>query len=171
MNNGFGTSGYHPDLPLRMVIIPTLSVMIASMLPALPMIVSSPLLPPFGFLLLLSWRLIRSDVWPVWIGVPLGFWDDLMSGQPVGSAVALWTAVMLAMDALDTRVVWRDYWIDWVIGGVALAFVLIGGALLARAGDAADILRLVGPQYGISLFLLPLAMYLTGWLDRWRLGR
>jgi rod shape-determining protein MreD len=78
---------------------------------------------------------------------------------------------MLAMDALDTRVVWRDYWIDWVIGGVALAFVLIGGALLARAGDAADILRLVGPQYGISLFLLPLAMYLTGWLDRWRLGR
>ena len=58
-----------------------------------------------------------------------------------------------------------------VIGGIALAFVLIAGALLARAGDAADIARLVGPQFGIALFLLPLAMYLVGVLDRWRLRR
>ena len=171
MTEGFGVSRFRPDLPLRVVAIPTGSVMIASLLPALPMIVSDPILPPFGFLIFLSWRLIRSDVWPLWIGIPLGFWDDLMSGQPVGSAVALWTAVMLAMDGLDRRVVWRDYRIDWVIGGVALAFVLVAGALLARAGDAADILRLVGPQFAISLFLLPLAMYLVGWLDRWRLRR
>lgn len=158
-------------LPLRMNAVPAGSVMVGSALSGLPFIVETPIMPPFGFILLLSWRMLRSDLWPVWIGIPLGFWDDLISGQPVGSAVALWTITMLAMDALDRRVVWRNYWIDWALAGMALLVLLVTGALLARAGNAADIIRLIAPQYTLSVFLVPLAMLLVSRLDAWRLKR
>lgn len=155
----------------RLLVTPALSVIIASLLAALPIIANAPLLPPLGLLTLLSWRLMRSDVWPIWVGIPLGFLDDLVSGQPVGSAVALWAIVMLAIDLIDRRIVWRDYWVDWMIGGFALLFVLVCGALLARAGGIIDVILLVGPQWLISLFILPLFMLLVARLDRWRLRR
>ena len=152
-------------------LIPIASVALASMLATLPLMLDTPLLPPFGFLMLLSWRLMRSDLWPVWIGIPLGFWDDIFSGQPIGSAMALWTIVLVAMDALDARVVWRDYRLDWAIGGMAIAFVLIAGAFLAQPEKSVSLLVLVGPQVLISLFVLPAAMLLAGRLDAWRLAR
>lgn len=155
----------------RLLVTPTLSVIIASFITTLPIIANAPLLPPLGLLMLLSWRLMRSDVWPIWIGIPLGFVDDLVSGQPVGSAVALWTILMLAIDMVDRRIVWRDYWVDWMIGGFALLFALIGGALLARVGNVGTVIMLIGPQWLISLFMLPLFMLLVARLDAWRLRR
>lgn len=155
----------------RLLVTPALSVILASLLTTLPIITNAPLLPPLGLLMLLSWRLMRSDVWPIWIGIPLGFLDDLVSGQPVGSAVALWTIVMLTIDMVDRKIVWRDYRVDWLIGGIALLFVLVCGAALARAGNLGEIIMLVGPQWVISLFLLPLFMLLVARLDRWRLRR
>lgn len=157
--------------PIRFAAAPIASVMLASAVPLLPFAANAPLLPPLGFLLFIAWRMLRSDLWPVWIGLPLGAWDDLASGQPIGSAMALWTIVMLSMDALDRRLVWRDHWIDWVVGGTALLFVLIVGALLAHAGSLADAIVLVGPQFLWSLFLLPAAMLIVARLDRWRLTR
>lgn len=155
----------------RLLVTPTLSVIIASFITTLPIIANAPLLPPLGLLMLLSWRLMRSDVWPIWIGIPLGFVDDLVSGQPVGSAVALWTILMLAIDMVDRRIVWRDYWVDWMIGGFAILFALIGGALLARVGNVGTLIMLIGPQWLISLFMLPLFMLLVARLDAWRLRR
>lgn len=152
-------------------LIPAASVAVASMITALPIMLDSSLLPPLGFLMLVSWRLMRSDLWPVWIGIPLGFWDDLFSGQPIGSAMALWTIVLIAMDALDARVIWRDYRVDWVIGGIATSFVLIAGAFLAQPEARIDLLTLTGPQILISLFMLPATMLLVGQLDSWRLAR
>lgn len=162
--------GLEPGAPLRLGLIPTISVALASAVAALPIVTNAPMLPPLGFMLFIAWRLLRSDIWPVWIGIPLGFWDDLVSGQPVGSAVALWTIVMLAMDIFDRRVIWRDFWIDWVIAGAALLFVLLFGGLLAAAGSLADVVRLIAPQYLWSLLLLPLAMLFAARLDRWRIG-
>lgn len=155
----------------RLLVTPTLSVIIASFITTLPIIANAPLLPPLGLMMLLSWRLMRSDVWPIWIGIPLGFVDDLVSGQPVGSAVALWTILMLAIDMVDRRIVWRDYWVDWMIGGFAILFALIGGALLARVGNVGTLIMLIGPQWLISLFMLPLFMLLVARLDAWRLRR
>lgn len=151
--------------------LPTASVALASMFTGLPLMLDTTLLPPFGLLMLLSWRLMRSDLWPVWIGIPLGLWDDLFSGQPPGSAMALWTMALLAMDALDARVVWRDYRIDWLIGALAVAVVLIAGAALAQAGSGVALLPLVAPQIIITWFTLPATMLLAGMLDRWRLRR
>ena len=42
-----------------------------------------------------------------------GFVNDLIAGNPIGLSVALWAAIMLAMDILDRRTMWRDYWIEW----------------------------------------------------------
>ncbi len=161
--------GLEAGAPLRLFAIPTASVMLASLATALPFAASAPLLPPAGFLLFIAWRLLRSDIWPIWIGIPLGFWDDLLSGQPVGSAVALWTATMLAMEIVDRRIVWRGFWMDWAIGGVALALVLAGGALLAGQGIVGAV-WLTLPQLLWSWFLLPLAMRIVHRLDRWRIG-
>jgi rod shape-determining protein MreD len=157
--------------PLTVAIIPTATVLIATLFTMLPVIANAPLMPPLGFVMLLAWRMLRSDLWPVWIGAPLGLFDDLVTGQPVGSAVALWTIVMLTMDALDRRVVWRDYWIDWIIAGIALLFVLVSGAMLARVETMADLTRLIGPQWLLSFFLMPAAMVLVARIDRWRLKR
>jgi len=155
----------------RMAIVPTGSVMLGSAITALPIVVSSPVLPPFGLMLLLSWRLLRSDIWPIWIGIPLGMWDDLLSGQPLGSAIALWCAIMLAIDAFDRRIVWRDFRIDWAVSCIALAAAILGAAILARAGGPEAILRLVGPQILFACCLMPAIFALTGRLDAWRRKR
>ena len=54
--------------------------MLGSMLTALPLVSGLPLVPPFGFLMLLAWRFVRPGLLPVWAGLPLGLWDDLFSG-------------------------------------------------------------------------------------------
>src|SRR3546814_1079935 len=81
-----------------MRIVPIASVMFASALPLmLPLIANSPVLPPLGLLFFLCWQLLRAEMWPVWIGLPLGLWDDLFSGAPIGTAVALWTLASIAI--------------------------------------------------------------------------
>ncbi|MEK6542282.1 MAG: rod shape-determining protein MreD [Pseudomonadota bacterium] len=155
-------------LPVKMRLVPTLSVLVASALVTLPFDAAFPMLPPLGFMMLISWRMLRADIWPIWIGIPLGLFDDLVSGQPVGSAVALWTVAMLAMEAIDRRIVWRDFGIDWLLAATALFVYLLAGALLARAGDMMQILQLIFPQLAWSAMLLPPAMRVAAMLDGWR---
>ncbi len=47
----------------RMQIVPIATVMIASALPLmLPLVASSPVLPPLGLLFFLSWQLLRTEM-------------------------------------------------------------------------------------------------------------
>ncbi len=166
-------SGYHPDyappVRTRVYVLPAATVILASLLTAWPAILSAPLLPPLGLMMLLGWRLLRSDVWPVWAGLPLGLIDDLYSGQPLGTAMFSWTTILITLSLLDMRVVWRSWWLEWLIGGAALIFALIIGGLLARAGTLDTLVVLIGPQLVLSIALLPLFIQLTALLDRWRL--
>lgn len=155
-------------LPLKMRLVPIASVMLGSALVTLPLGAQAALWPPVGLIMMICWRLMRNAIWPVWIALPLGLFDDLLSGQPVGSAMALWTAFLIAMDAVDQRVIWREFWLDWVIGAVALALILGLSAFFARAGTPVDVLRLIGPQVAWSIMLLPLAMRAVSALDNWR---
>ena len=52
---------------------------------------------------------------------PLGLINDLFTGYPMGLSVLLWSATMLALDLIDRRTMWRDYWIEWVVAAVLLA--------------------------------------------------
>src|SRR3546814_12838099 len=88
-----------------MRIVPIASVMVASALPLmLPIVASSPALPPLGLLFFLSWQLLRTEMWPVWIGLPLGLWDDLFSGAPIGTAIGLWTIASIAIAYISQRI-------------------------------------------------------------------
>src|SRR4051812_30048878 len=78
--------------------IPAISVIAASLLCTLPIVSDSGWFPDFGFIVLIAWRLLRADVWPAWWASPLGLCNDLLTGNPVGLSIAVWTAAMLALD-------------------------------------------------------------------------
>lgn len=141
-----------------------LSVMLGSMVTLLPIISVVPFLPPFGLMMLLGWRLTRGDSMRVWAPVPLGLFDDMLSGQPTGSAMLLWTLCILTIDILDTRLVWRDFWQDWLIASGGIGFALIGGRLLALPlGAHVDTALLI--QAAIAASLYPLIARFCSWLD------
>ncbi|MBN8841821.1 MAG: rod shape-determining protein MreD [Sphingomonadales bacterium] len=157
----------------RMRIVPIASVMLASALPLmLPLVASSPVLPPLGLLFFLSWQLLRTEMWPVWIGLPLGLWDDLFSGAPIGTAVALWTAASIAIAYASQRIYWRGFFHDWAIGALLVAIIQAVAALLTHPHAATGrLLGLVAPQIVVSVLLVPLFLRLTGKFDNFRLKR
>jgi rod shape-determining protein MreD len=88
--------------------VPAATVVFASLLAALPIVTTAGWYPDFGFLVLISWRLLRSDPWPPWWAAALGFVNDLFTGYPIGFSSALWSATMLALDLIDRRTMRRD---------------------------------------------------------------
>lgn len=148
---------------------PVVTIMLGSMLPILPIIAQTPVLPPLGLLLLLSWRLLRPELLPAWIALPLGLFDDIMSGQPLGSAMCLWTLTLIGIDIAERRLIWRDYWQDWLIAAIAVIFCLTGGLWFARLTGGGASLSLVAPQIIWSILLYPFVARQCAWLDRWRI--
>lgn len=162
---------YRPS-QFRMAIIPVLSVMICSALPAmLPIIAKSPIMPPFGLMMFVSWRLLRRDVFPIWMGAPLGLFDDLVSGQPVGSAVFLWSMIMIALETIEHRFMWRDYWMEWFLASVAISLSLIIGLLFANLHGGPTPIQIILPQIFFSILFYPLTARICSMLDNIRLGR
>lgn len=161
-----------PPTPLRMKSIPIAAVMLASMLPQLlPMIASSPLLPPLGLLVFLAWRLLRPELWPLWAALLFGLWDDLFSGQPIGSAMGLWGLATLAIELVDRRLYWRSFLQDWAIAAVTVLAIQFLGALIALGHLAALVpILIVLPQVIFAALLFPFVMRVVGGLDRVRLN-
>lgn len=150
--------------------VPIISVLLGSLIaPLTPIIAQNPLVPPFGLMMLITWRVLRPEIWPLWIGVPLGLFDDLMSGNPVGSAVFLWTIILLALDFEGQRNRFRDYWHGWLLGTLSLAIALVGSWYAVHlAGHGGKLIHIV-PQFLYSVALFPLVARFTAVLDKWRL--
>jgi rod shape-determining protein MreD len=151
-----------------LIAIPVISVVLGSFSTIFPMIATAPLLPPFGLLMLLGWRFLVRDLWPAWAGLPLGLFDDLLSGQPLGSAACIWTVVLLIMELFDRRMMWRDYRQDWRLGSALLAFALFAGLAFANLNGGGTTLPYILPQIAISSLCLPLAVRVCSALDRFR---
>ncbi|HEX4762331.1 MAG TPA: rod shape-determining protein MreD [Sphingomicrobium sp.] len=151
--------------------VPAASVVTASLLSVLPIVSMSGWYPDFGFLALIAWRLLRSDPWPAWWAAPLGLANDLFTGGPIGLSVALWSATMLALDLIDRRTMWRDYWIEWALA--ALLLLLNEWLEWWVAGLMAAPLPLIWvlPPTLIGILIFPAAAWLVARLDRWRLSR
>ncbi len=153
---------------VQLVGLPVVSVMIGSLAVLLPVISAAPLLPPFGFMLLLAWRLLQRTMWPVWMALPLGLFDDIFSGQPLGSAVFLWTLTFLTLDLIDRRMIWRDSLQDWALASLLIVALLTGELIIANAtGGNTGIIALV-PQIVVSCLLYPLIARICANLDRIR---
>ena len=151
--------------------IPAASVLLASALGTLPIVSVTGWWPNAGFLMLIAWRLLRADPWPAWWAAPMGFANDLLTGAPIGLSVALWSAVMLAMELVDQRTQWRDYWVEWAIATVLITVDRWSDwQVAALAGAPVPFLNIV-PAIVISILAFPLAAWIVSRTDRWRTGR
>ncbi|MCC6925662.1 rod shape-determining protein MreD [Novosphingobium sp.] len=155
--------------PILAVATPWLLVMLGSLSPTWPIISSAPVMPPLGFLLLVAWQQLRPGLFPVWAGLPLGLFDDLFSGQPLGSAVVLYSAAMLALDLIEHRFPWRGFALNWLVACPFITAYLVLAQQLANLGGGATELAAMLPQLVLSLLAYPLAASLVGLADRFRL--
>lgn len=151
--------------------LPIATILLGSLAPVLPLIASGPVLPPLGYMVFLAWRFVRPGLLPLWIGIPLGAFDDLFSGQPFGSAIMLWSATMLVLEMLEARFPWRGFWQDWMSASALLAFYLAIAALLSGSGLGFAVLPLIVPQFLLSVLLFPIIARMIAVFDRIRLLR
>ncbi|WP_288459058.1 rod shape-determining protein MreD [uncultured Sphingomonas sp.] len=153
-----------PLTPGSARLLPWTTVMAGSLVTIVPWGATLALLPPFGLLMMLAWRLLAPLSLRVWAPALLGLFDDLVSGQPLGSAMLLWTLSFFLVEAMDARSGVRDFAQNWAIAAVSIAFCLAGGRLVAtRLGAHVDSVLLL--QIVISILLFPLAARLVAWID------
>jgi rod shape-determining protein MreD len=78
---------------------------------------------------------------------------------------------MLALDLIDRRTMWRDYWIEWVLAAVLLTIDQWLQWRLARLlGADVPFLAMV-PAIVISICVFPLSAWIVSRIDAWRLRR
>ena len=154
---------------LQRQLVPILTTMLGSLVTLVPIIADQPLLPPLGLMVFLGWRLLRGDIWPLWMGLPLGLWDDLNSGEAIGTAMCGWTAILLAIDLLDRRLPFRNHLQDWGIALLATIGQLTLALMLSRtSGHGETALAVLLPQFIIAFLAFPLVSRICAALDRWR---
>ena len=158
--------------PLRANTVPYASILAGSLLPVLLLQADvMPLAPPLGFMMLVAWRLMRPGLLPIWAGVPLGLFDDLVSGQPIGSAVLLWSLAMIAFEYLEQQVPWRGFWQDWFTAGLAIVLYVLAAMALSRATVSPALLFAMLPQIVVAVVLYPVFARIVSRLDQFRLAR
>lgn len=155
--------------PILAIALPWVVVMLGSLSPMWPLIASAPVLPPLGFLLLIAWQQMRPGLFPVWAGLPLGLFDDLFSGQPMGSAVTLWSIVMLLLDLIELRFPWRGIALTWIVASAVMGFYLLLAQFIAGLGAGGIDPWVLVPQFGLSILAYPIVARLVGLADRLRL--
>jgi rod shape-determining protein MreD len=151
--------------------LPWMTILLGSISPMLPVIASVPVVPPLGFMIMMAWRSLRPGLLPLWAGFPLGLFDDLYSGQPLGSGILLYSLTLIAYDLLELRFPWRGFWQNWLVASLFLILFLLASALLA--GGEFSLLRigLIVPQVLLSIVLFPIVASVVSLLDRLRLLR
>lgn len=155
--------------PALATALPWLVVMLGSLSPTWPLIASAPILPPIGFLFLVAWQQMRPGLFPVWAGLPLGLFDDLYSGQPMGSAVTLWSISMLVLDFIELRLPWRGIGLTWLVASLVIGiYLLLAHFIVGLATGGIDPSVLI-PQFGLSILAYPIIARLVGLADRLRL--
>ena len=169
--DAFGSKINRDHWPLLVFGIPWLSVLLGSLTPLLPIIAPAPVVPPLGYLMMLSWRLQRPGLLPLWAGLPLGAFDDLFSGQPFGSGILLFSLTLIAIELLDMRFPWRGFLQDWMLAGAILAAYLVFAALVSGARLELPQLVALLPQFLLSLIAYPILARMVSLLDRLRLLR
>lgn len=155
----------------RFRFVPLISTLAAIALALTPVVMEAPLLPDFGFLVLITWRLLRPEIWPARLALGLGLVNDLVAGHPLGQSMLLWTAAFLMFDVIDARLGFRDYLMDWLVAAGALFLHALGAWYIALLMGSEVRFMVMLPQIGLSILAYPIAARLVLALDRWRLAR
>lgn len=145
------------------------TVMIGSAISGIvPVVATTPMMPSLGFLTLIAWRLLGAERLPIWGAIPLGLFDDLLNGSPIGTSVALWTSASLIIDIVDQRMLWRDYKQDWAVAAALIAAERLGALILNNFAGGGTDAWVILPQIVVSILLYPLVARTCAGLDRWR---
>jgi rod shape-determining protein MreD len=169
--DAFGSKINRDHSPLLAFGVPWASILLGSLTPLLPVIAPAPVLPPFAYMLLLAWRLMRPGLLPLWAGLPLGAFDDLYSGQPFGSGILLFSLTMIGIELLDVRFPWRSFWQDWIIAiGLIVGYLILAGILSGTRPTQTELVSLA-PQFLLSVVIFPVIARIVSLLDRLRLLR
>jgi rod shape-determining protein MreD len=171
MNRIAGSDAEVTVFDLRRRYVPILSTIAAILLALLPIVSTSPILPDFGFLLLITWRLLRPEIWTARMALGLGLIADLVVGHPLGQSMLLWTSLFLIFDFIDTRLGFRDYMMDWLIAAGAILFHTVGAWYIALIMGSDIAFTVMVPQIVLTILAYPLAARVVLTLDRWRLMR
>jgi rod shape-determining protein MreD len=151
--------------------VPIISTIAACLLALLPIIVSSPVIPDFAFLVLLAWRLLRPEMWSALTALPLGLFNDLVAGHPLGQSMVLWTLAFLIFDVVESRTVYRDYWMDWIFASLMILGYTFGDWYIGRMMGSQMPFSILLPQIVASVLAYPVVARFILALDRWRLTR
>lgn len=169
--DAYGSRINRAHSPLLANAVPWATILVASLLPVFPIASAAPIVPPFGLMVLIAWRLVRPGLLPVWAGFPLGLFNDLFSGQPFGSGILLWSLALIVIEAIETRFPWRSFVQDWLIAVAIATFSIVAAACLSGASLAPPLFAALVPQVLLSLMLYPIIARMISALDRLRLLR
>jgi len=167
----YGNRINRAESPWRAQSVPYATIMIASLMPFVLLADVMPILPPLGFIMLLGWRIMRPGVMPLWVGVPLGAFDDLFSGQPFGSAILLWSLAMIILELIETRFPWRGFWQDWFTASLAIVSYIMCAMVVSGSQLTVPMALAAVPQIVLSILLYPFLAQVIAGLDRFRLSR
>jgi rod shape-determining protein MreD len=78
---------------------------------------------------------------------------------------------MLALDLIDRRTMWRDYWIEWVVAAVLIVLDEWLQWRVAKVADGAPPFVAMVPPLVISICVFPAFAWFVSRIDAWRLGR
>jgi rod shape-determining protein MreD len=156
---------------LRRRFVPLVSTIFAMLLGLLPIVASTLWVPDLAFLILITWRLVRPEIWQAQVALGLGLLADLISGAPLGQSMLLWTIVFLGLDYADHLLGVRDYWLDWTLAAAAILFHSAGVWYIALLMGAKMSVLVMVPQLILTILAYPLAARIVLRLDRWRLAR
>jgi rod shape-determining protein MreD len=151
--------------------VPIGSIVAAILIQTLPIVLTAPLIPDFGFLFLVAWRLLRPEMWTAQMALPLGLLNDVIAGHPIGQSMALWTVTLLLLDLIESRALFRDYWLDWILASLLILFYVAASWYIARLMGSQAQFRVLWPQIALSILFYPVVSRIAVALDRWRLTR
>lgn len=151
--------------------VPIASTIAACLFALLPIVATVPLLPDLAFLTLIAWRLMRPEMWTPRAALAIGLLNDIVAGHPIGQSMALWTIAFLILDLVDSRTVYRDFWLDWLLAGLLIAFYTIGDWYIGQWMGSSASLSVMTPQILIAVLAFPAVARIVAALDRWRLAR
>jgi rod shape-determining protein MreD len=157
---------------LRRRFVPIASTIAAMLLGLLPIVALTLWIPNLAFLMLITWRLVRPEIWQAHVALGLGLLADLIvPGAPLGQSMLLWTLIFLCLDYADHLLGVRDYWLDWTLATAAIFFHSAGVWYIALLMGAKVSVLVMVPQVILSILAYPLMARLVLRLDRWRLAR
>ncbi|HYD13288.1 MAG TPA: rod shape-determining protein MreD [Allosphingosinicella sp.] len=157
---------------LRRRFVPLTSTIFAMLLGLLPIVTSSLWVPNLAFLILITWRLVRPEIWQAQAALGFGLLADLIvPGAPLGQSMLLWTMIFLGLDYADHLLGVRDYWLDWTLATACILFHTAGVWYIALLMGARVSILVMLPQLILSILAYPLMARLVLRLDRWRLSR